>query len=100
MQVPALAQLPQLTNGPSSGGRGGAGGTYDGAKVRVVDGWGAQDSDTRVWKSLLTHAYDDHGGEGGKKPVGHITTAREEIIKRDNTMYENTSGYLDKKKGR
>jgi hypothetical protein len=33
----------------------------DGKDLGNSDGWRAQDSDTRTWKSMLTHAYGEKG---------------------------------------
>ena len=59
-----------------------------------VDGWRAQDSDTRTWKSMLTHAY----GEKGRNAV--ITTAKDEVIAKDTSLMSTRSGYVaaDKRK--
>ena len=73
-QVPALLALPQ------------------GADGRRADGWKAQESDTRTWKSLLTHAYD-----GEKADFDTITTAKDAVLARDKTMYDDKSGHLTKK---
>ena len=45
-------------------------------KERQSDGWRAQDSDTRTWKSMLTHAY----GEKGRDVK--ITTAKDAVVAR------------------
>ena len=48
-----------------------------------ADGWKAQESDTRTWKSLLTHAYD-----GEKADFVTTTTAKDAVLARDKTMYD------------
>lgn len=54
----------------------------------IADGWRAQDSDTRTWKSMLTHAY----GEKGRGAV--ITTAKDQVIAKDTSLMSTRSGYV------
>lgn len=77
--VPALKALPMANNGTG----------------KLADGWRGQDSDTRTWKGLLTHAY---GTQRNASERVRITTATEELLKRDKTMYDDKSGHLTSKK--
>jgi len=60
----------------------------DGKDLGNSDGWRAQDSDTRTWKSMLTHAY----GEKGRN--AQITTAKDAVVARDTSLYSTRSGYV------
>lgn len=84
-QVPALLALPTTGRNPD----GSASGTG-----KLADGWKAQDGDTRTWKSLLTHAYKGVVDEQEVMDFSKITTAKDELVKRDKTMYDNRSGHL------
>lgn len=53
-----------------------------------ADGWRAQDSDTRTWKSMLTHAYGERGRDA------KITTAKDEVVNRDTSLYSTRAGYI------
>ena len=90
-QVPALLTLPTTGRNPD----GSASGTG-----KLADGWKAQDEDTRTWKSLLTHAYNGVDDEEAKVDFNKITTAKDELMKRDKTMYDNRSGHLTRHDGR
>ena len=60
----------------------------DGKDRGNSDGWRAQDSDTRTWKSMLTHAF----GEKGRN--AQITTAKDAVVARDTSLYSTRSGYV------
>ena len=60
----------------------------------VADGWRAQDSDTRTWKSMLRHAY----GEKGRDAV--ITTAKDQVVAKDTSLMSTRSGYVPVNKKR
>ena len=58
--------------------------------------------DVRTWKSLLTHAYKGVAGmEGDAQAMlndySKITTAKDQLLAKDKTMYDNKSGHLNKK---
>ena len=57
-------------------------------KEHQSDGWRAQDSDTRTWKSMLTHAY----GESGRSAT--ITTAKDAVVNRDTSLFSTRAGYI------
>ena len=81
-QVPALLALPTTSDG------------------KLADGWKAQESDTRTWKSLLTHAYNGVKGmedDEVKRDFTKMTTAKDEVLNRDKTMYDDTTGHLTRK---
>lgn len=66
----------------------------DGKDPGNSDGWRAQDSDTRTWKSMLTHAY----GEKGRN--AQITTAKDAVVARDTSLYSTRSGYVTSDKSK
>ena len=69
-------------------------GNDPGSSAQSKDGWRSQDTDTRTWKSMLTHAY----GEKGR--AAKITTAKDEVVRKDTSLMSTRSGYVaaDKKK--
>ena len=79
-QVPALLALPMAEGAAGKAGK-------------LADGWKAQEGDTRTWKSLLTHAYKGIEGEE-KTDFDKITKAKDQVLSRDKSMYENRSGHL------
>jgi pre-mRNA-splicing factor 18 len=60
----------------------------DGKDSGNSDGWRSQDSDTRTWKSMLTHAY----GEKGRDVK--ITTAKDAVVAKDTSLMSTRSGYV------
>lgn len=52
------------------------------------DGWRSQDSDTRTWKSMLTHAYGEKGRDA------KITTAKDAVVAKDTSLMSTRSGYV------
>lgn len=84
-QVPALLALPTTGRNPDGSANG---------EGKLADGWKAQDGDTRTWKSILTHAYKGVEGEEEIADMSKITTAKDQMLAKDKTMYDNRSGHL------
>ena len=54
----------------------------------------APSAGNRKWKNLLTRAYDGEEAAGGGAGGGVISTAKDAVLARDKTMYDDKSGHL------